>query len=76
MGIAARGKGSTGWRFGFELHLVVNDAGEQLAVYLTAANRHELKALANLVKCLFDKLFADLAYLSQSIFGQLTEQGI
>lgn len=75
-GIATRGKGSTGWSFGFKLHLVVNDAGELLAVYLTAANRHELKALPKLVKRLFGKLFADMAYLSQSMFEQLMEQGI
>jgi hypothetical protein len=75
-GIAARGKGSTGWSFGFKLHLVVNDAGERLAVYLTAANRHELKAIPKLVKRLFGKLFADMAYLSQSLFEQLMGHGI
>lgn len=75
-GIAARGKGSTGWSFGFKLHLVVTDAGELLAVYLTAANCHELKALPQLVKRLFGKLFGDMAYLSQSMFEQLMEQGI
>lgn len=75
-GIAARGKGSTGWSFGFKLHLVVNDAGELLAVYLTAANRHELKALPQLVKHLFGKLFGDMAYLSQSMFEQLMQQGL
>ena len=75
-GIAARGKGSTGWSFGFKLHLVVNDTGELLAIYLTAANRHELKALPKLVKHLYGKLFADMAYLSQSMFEQLMEQGI
>lgn len=75
-GIAARGKGSTGWSFGFKLHLVVSDRGELLAVYLTAANRHELKALPKLVKRLFGKLFGDMAYLSQPVFEQLMEQGI
>lgn len=75
-GIAARGKGSTGWSFGFKLHLVVTDAGELLAVYLTAANRHELKALPKLVKRLFGKLFGDMAYLSQSMFEQLMQQGV
>jgi len=62
-GIATRGKGSTGWSFGFKLHLVVNEQGELLAVYLTAANRHELKALPKLVKRLFGQLFGDMAYL-------------
>lgn len=75
-GIATRGKGSTGWSFGFKLHVVVNDQGELLAVYLTAANRHELKALPKLVNRLFGKLFADMAYLSQSMFDQLMQQGI
>jgi hypothetical protein len=75
-GIAARGKGSTGWSFGFKLHLVVSDRGELLAVYLTAANRHELKALPKLVKRLFGKLFGDMAYLSQPLFEQLMAQGV
>ncbi len=75
-GIATRGKGSTGWSFGFKLHLVVNQQGELLAVYLTAANRHELKALPKLVKRLFGKLFGDMAYLSQSMFEQLMQQGV
>jgi hypothetical protein len=75
-GIATRGKGSTGWSYGFKLHVVVNEYGELLAIYLTAANRHELKALPKLVKRLFGKLFADMAYLSQPVFEQLMQQGI
>lgn len=75
-GIAARGKGSTGWSYGFKLHIVVSDTGELLAAYLTTANRHELKALPKLVKRLFGKLFGDMAYLSQPLFEQLMEQGI
>ena len=75
-GLATRGKGSTGWSFGFKLHVVVNEYGELLAIYLTAANRHELKALPKLVKRLFGKLFGDMAYVSQSMFEQLMQQGI
>jgi len=75
-GIVARGKGSTGWSFGFKLHLVVNQQGDLLAIYLTAANRHEVKALPKLVKRLFGKLFGDMAYLSQPMFEQLMEQGL
>ena len=75
-GLATRGKGSTGWSFGFKLHLVVNEYGELLAIYLTAANRHELKALPKLVKRLFGKLFGDMAYLSQPVFEQLMQQGV
>ena len=75
-GIATRGKGSTGWSFGFKLHLVVNEYGELLAIYLSAANRHELKVLPKLVKRLFGKLFGDMAYLSQPLFEDLLQQGI
>jgi hypothetical protein len=75
-GLATRGKGSTGWSFGFKLHLVVNEYGELLAMCLTPANRHELKALPKLVKRLFGKLVADMAYLSQPIFQDLLQQGI
>ena len=75
-GLATRGKGSTGWSFGFKLHVVVNEYGELLAIYLTAAHRHELKALPKLAKRLFGKLFGDMAYLSQSVFEQLMQQGI
>jgi len=75
-GIATRGKGSTGWSFGFKLHVVVNEYGELLAIYLTAAHRHELKALPKLVKRLFGKLFGDMAYLSQPVFEQLMQQGV
>jgi hypothetical protein len=36
--IAKRGKTSTGWFFGFKLHLIINDHGEILAYMLTAGN--------------------------------------
>ncbi|MCP5127586.1 MAG: hypothetical protein H6973_18765 [Gammaproteobacteria bacterium] len=32
------GKTSTGWFFGFKLHLIINDHGEQLAFKLTPGN--------------------------------------
>jgi hypothetical protein len=34
-GLAARGKTSTGWFFGFKLHLAINDRGELLNITLT-----------------------------------------
>lgn len=37
-GLAARGKTSMDWFFGFKLHLVVNDRGELLNVLLTTGN--------------------------------------
>jgi hypothetical protein len=37
-GVAARGKTSMGWFYGFKLHLIVNDAGELLALHVTPGN--------------------------------------
>lgn len=75
-GIAARGKTTMGWFFGFKLHLVVNDRGELLGFCLTPGNRHDIKVLPKLVKRLFGKLFGDRGYLSQALFEQLLEQGV
>jgi hypothetical protein len=75
-GLAARGKTTMGWFFGFKLHLVVNDRGELLGVCLTPGNRHDVKVLPKLVKRLFGKLFGDKGYRSQPLFEQLLQQGI
>ncbi len=60
-GLAARGKTSTGWFFGFKLHLVVNDRGELLAVALTSGRVADVKVLPKLVKRFFGKRCADKA---------------
>jgi hypothetical protein len=75
-GLAARGRGSMGWCFGFKLHLVVNDCGELLACCLTPANRHDVKMLPQLSQRLFGKLFGDKGYLSQALFEQLLQHGV
>ena len=36
--IAARGKSSMGWFYGFKLHLIINDKGELLTFFLTPGN--------------------------------------
>jgi len=75
-GLAARGKASMGWFFGFKLHLVFNDRGELLGWCLTPGNRHDVKVLPKLVKRLFGKLFGDKGYLSQALLEQLLQHGI
>jgi len=66
-GLAARGKTSTGWFFGFKLHLVINDRGELLNVTLTPANIDDRKPVPKLVRDLFGKLFGDKGYTSQPL---------
>jgi hypothetical protein len=70
-GLAQRGKTSTGWFFGFKLHLVFNDRGEILNVTLTPGNVDDRKPVPDLVKKLFGKLFGDKGYLSHPLFEEL-----
>jgi len=70
-GWAQRGKTSTGWFFGFKLHLLVNDRGELLTFALSPGNTDDRRPVPMLVKRLFGKIFADKGYLSQPLFQQL-----
>lgn len=56
--LAARGKTSVGWFFGFKLHLVVNEHGELLNLQLTPGNTDDRKPVVELLQGLFGKVFA------------------
>lgn len=75
-GIAKRGKTSTGYFFGFKLHIVVNDQGGLLNYCLTAGNVDDRKPVPNLLLGLLGKVYADKGYVSQSLFEQLFAKGI
>ncbi len=70
-GIATRGKSSTGWFFGFKLHLVINDTGEIIDTTITPANVDDRKPVPKLSKKLFGKLFGDRGYVSAPLFKTL-----
>ncbi len=72
-GLAERGHTSTGWFFGFKLHLVVNDRGELLNALLTPGNVDDRRPVPKLVRQLFGKLFGDKGYLSQKLADYLLE---
>lgn len=76
--IAQRGKSSTGWFYGFKLHLVVNDKGEILSFNLTPGNTDDrnINVIEKLTKDLFGKLVGDRGYLSQELFETLYSKGI
>lgn len=71
--LAARGKTSVDWFFGFKLHLVVNDRGELLNVMLTPGNTDDRTPVLQLLQQLFGKVFADKGYGSQKLVKQLLE---
>lgn len=72
--LAARGKTSVDWFFGFKLHLVVNEQGELLNVLLTPGNTDDRKPLPQLLQRLFGKVFADRGYVSQKLALQLWQE--
>jgi transposase len=69
--LAARGKTSVDWFFGFKLHLVVNDRGELLNIMLTPGNTDDRTPVPKLLQQLFGKVFADKGYVSQKLAKQL-----
>lgn len=76
-GIAARGKGSTGWFFGLKLHLVVNQHGQLARLLITPANvaDNNHQVLSCLLEGLQGKCYGDKGYLS-SLMGELLEKGL
>lgn len=76
--VAAKGRSTMGWFFGFKLHLIVNDRGEILEFMLTPANTDDREPLSNKAfhERIFGKIFADKGYISQSLFEQLFVDGI
>lgn len=75
-GFAQRGKTSTGWFFGFKLHLVLNDKGELMSFRLTPGNMDDRKPLQALAKGLEGWIFGDKGYIGHSIKDTLLQQGL
>ena len=77
-GLAERGKSSTGWFYGFKLHLTVNDKGEILGFCLTPGDTDDRNAdvVDKITKGLFGKLFGDKGYISQNLFQNLIPESV
>lgn len=75
-GIAARGKTTLGWFYGFKLHVIVSDRGELLAWQVTPGNVDDRRPVPKLARRLFGKLFGDLGYLSEPLKILLREQNL
>jgi hypothetical protein len=76
--IAAVGKSTMGWFFGFKLHLIINDKGEILSFYLTKGNTddRDAKAITLMTMEIFGKLFGDKGYISKTLSDLLFGNGI
>jgi len=77
-GIAARGKCSMGWFFGFKLHLICNEKGELLNFMFTPGDIDDRKPLEYkpFIRFIHGKLVGDKGYISQNLFERLFVDGI
>jgi hypothetical protein len=75
--LAQRGKSSTGWFFGFKLHLVTNQDGELMRFLITPANvaDNNKQVLSFLLSDLQGKCYGDKGYLS-AMLEELLEKGL
>lgn len=75
-GSAARGKSSTGWFFGFKLHIAINHRGELLSMKVTPGNIDDRKPVAHLCRNLFGRVYADKGYVAQWLVERLRQQQV
>ena len=70
------GKTTTGWFFGFKLHLVINHLSEIVAFRLTSGNTDDRKPVPDMVKGMKGKAFADRGYISEKLTKTLLNNDI
>jgi len=78
-GLAARGKTSTGWFFGFKVHVIINSKGEVLDFAITSGNivDNNTEIIEKLMQNIHGKVYGDKGYLLNSdLFQKLYCQGI
>ncbi|AOA58138.1 IS982 family transposase [Acinetobacter larvae] len=75
-GLANRGKSSTGWFYGFKLHVVINNLGEIINIKVTSGNIHDIAVLESLTKELKGILLGDKGYLSKAKTEALAARGL
>ena len=77
-GLAAHGRGTMGWGYGFKLHLVINAAGEIIQAMLTPASTNGRAPLAReaFTRKLFGRLAGDKGYISRALSERLLAKGI
>ncbi len=75
-GLAAIGKTTMGWFYGFKLHLIINECGGLLSYRLTAGNVADSRMAEPMTKGLFGKLFGDKGYIGKGLFEKLLSKGV
>ena len=73
--LAAKGKTSTGFFFGFKLHMLINTQGEIVRLTITPGNCDGRSPVRDMMSGIKTKLIGDKGYLSQFLFNDLFQQG-
>ena len=75
-GLAKSGKTTSGWFYGFKLHLIINEKGELLAFQVTPGNVADVSVTETLAKGIWGKLFGDKGYISAGLAKRLLNQDL
>lgn len=74
--LAKRGKTSTGWFFGFKLHLIINDKGEIMSFKITPGNTDDRAVVRKMTQGLEGWLFGDKGYIGKDLTQDLKDKGL
>lgn len=74
--LAKRGKTSTGWFFGFKLHLIINDKGEIMSFKITPGNTDDRSVVRKMTHGLEGWLFGDKGYIGKDLTQDLKHKGL
>jgi hypothetical protein len=78
-GLAARGKTSVGWFYGFKVHMIINSRGEVLDFTITPGNvvDNNAKVIEQMMQNIYGKVYGDKGYLlNAELFQKLYCSGI
>lgn len=75
-GIAELGKSTTGWFFGFKLHITCDTSGNLTSMAITKGNVDDRVPVTRLMQGFSGKLFADKGYIDHKLSESLSELGI
>ena len=75
-GMAALGKSTMGWFFGFKLHLIINEKGSLLNAHLTSGNTDDRKPVRKMTEDIIGLLFGDKGYIDKNLFRDLIRRGL
>ena len=75
-GLARRGRTTTGWFYGFKLHLAVNHRGEIMAVKITPGNTDDRVVLDRMTAGLQGRVLVGKGCISRKLFATLWRRGL